>query len=52
LRNLAKLLVGFGSLSLGVIFPATALAMGWRAARAIHGTHCAYVAGILKGMGA
>jgi len=51
LRNLLKVAMGIGSLLLAVVYPVTAGRLGGAAARAIHGTHFAYVAGILKAMG-
>jgi hypothetical protein len=51
LRNVVKVAAGFVSLSMAMLYPVTAWRMGWEAARAIHGTHFAYVAGILQAFG-
>jgi len=49
-RNLVKLLAGLVSPVLVLAYPVTVWREGGLAARAIHGTHFAYVKGILAGM--
>lgn len=49
-RNLLKVAVGFGSLGLAVVYPLTLWRLGGQVARAIHGTHLAYAAGLWAAM--
>jgi len=49
-RNGFKVLVGLGSVGMWVWFPWTAVWRGWVVARAIHGTHLAYAAGLWRWM--